>query len=253
MVSVIRRLIKRVVVTGVGTRPAISVVAAFKRRGWLVVGVDADFHPQHVNQFYLVSRGDHPGFVDELLMLVRRERTTLLLPTRDVEYLPISRRSAELRRLGAAVFLPEPVTVEDIVGTRHLTSVLRAAGITVWDSWVFPPQFIGHNAEWFEVTVCRDVRLPYETFVCSVHELYADEHAEGPLAERRKGESEIEELAVRTVKTLGLPGAATVHLRRDADGRLGVARLTLGPCEYAPFTDDVLDAVLSLWERVQPP
>jgi hypothetical protein len=251
--SVIRRLIKRVVVTGVGTRPAISVVAAFKRRGWLVVGVDADFHPQHVNQFYLVSRGDHPGFVDELLMLVRRERTTLLIPTREAEYLPIARRSVELRRLGTAVFLPEPVTVEDIVSTRHLTSVLRAVGITVWDPAVFPPQLLSHDGEWFEVTVCRDVRLPYETFVCSVHELCANELTSVPLAERRKGESEIEDLAVRTAQALRLPGTATMHLRRDADGRLGVVRVSLSPCDYAPLTDDVLDAFLSLWERMQPP
>lgn len=247
----IRRLIKRVVVTGVGTRPAVSVVGAFKRRGWLVVGVDVDFHPQHVNQFYLVSRGDHPGFVDELLMLVRRERTTLLIPTRESEYLPIARRSGEFRRFGASVFLPEPVMVEDIASPRHLTSSLRAAGITVWDPGV-PPAQPSRDAAWFEVTVCRDVRLPYETFACSVHELSVADHADAPLAERRKGESEIEELAVRSAKTLGLSGAATMRVRRDADGRLGVARLTLGPCEHAPFTDEVLDAVLSLWERVQP-
>lgn len=247
----IRRLIKRVVVTGVGTRPAASVVGAFKRRGWLVVGVDADFHPQHVNQFYLVSRGDHPGFVDELLMLVRRERTTLLIPTRETEYLAIARRSAEFRRLGAAVFLPEPVMVEDLASPRHLTSVLRTAGIAVRDLGVSPAQDVNRDAEWFEVTVCRDVRLPYETFACSVHELSVAQ-AEAPFAERRKGESEIEDLAVRTAKALGLSGAATIRLRRDADGRLEVARLSLGPCEYAPFTDEVLDAVLSLWERVQP-
>ncbi len=253
MVAVLRRLIKRVVVTGVGTRPAVSVVAAFKRRGWLVVGVDADFHPQHVNQFYLVSRGDHSGFVDELLMLVRRERTTLLMPTRDVEYLPIARRGAEFRRLGAAVFLPDPVTVEDVVSPRHLTAVLQRAGITVWDTEVFPPLSLSYDAQWFEVTVCRDVRLPYETFVCSVHELCAGEHGAIPQAERRKGESEVEEQAVRIAKTLTLSGLATVHLRRDPDGRLGVVRVTLSPCDYAPLTDEVLDAFLSLWERVQPP
>lgn len=185
-------------------------------------------------------------------MLVRRERTTLVIPTREAEYLPIARRSQEFRRLGASVFLPEPVTVEDILNPRHLASALRTAGIAVWDSGGLRPHSMGPDAEWFEVTVCRDVRLPYETFVCSVHELSAAEHASVPLAERRKGELEIEDLAVRTVKTVGLPGAVTVHLRRQADGRLDVARVALGPCEYAPFTDEALDAVLSLWERLQP-
>ncbi|MEW6684004.1 MAG: hypothetical protein AB1451_13985 [Nitrospirota bacterium] len=248
----IRRLIKRVVITGVGTRAAGHAVDAFKRRGWLVVGADKEFHPQHVNQFYIVSRGDHPGFVDELLMLVGRERTTLLVPTRDVEWLPIARRSQDFRRLGAAVFIPEPVIVEDIVSTRQMTSLLRRAGIDVWESAVFPPPPM-HGVQWFEVTVCRDGRMPYESFVCAVHELDVGDPASAPRVERRKGEPEVEELAVRTAQAFGLPGPSTVHLRRDADGRLAVARVALTPCEYAPLTDDVLDAFLALWERVQPP
>jgi hypothetical protein len=245
-------LIKRVVVTGVGTRPAGHLVGAFKRRGWLVVGADTEFHPQQVNQFYIVSRGDHPGFVDELLMLVGRERTTLLIPTRDIEWLPIARRSKEFRRLSAGVFLPEPVTVEDIVSTGQTASLLRRAGVDVWDVTAFPPP-MNPTAQWFEAAVCRDGRIPYEAFACSVHELSAGEHPAVPRAERRKGESEVEELAVRAVQSLGLPGPATVHLRRDAEGRVAVARVILSPCDYAPLTDDVLDAFLALWEGVQPP
>ncbi len=248
----IRRLIKRVVITSVGTRSAGHLVVAFKRRGWLVVGADTEFHPQHVNQFYIVSRGDHPGFVDELLMLVGRERTTLLIPTRDLEWLPIARRSQEFRRVGAAVFLPEPVAVEDIVSTRQTASLLRRAGIDVCDSGVLPPSVMP-GVQWFEATVCRDGRIPYESYVCAIHELDVGEPGSAPRVERRKGESEVEELAIRTVQALGLPGPATVHMRRDADGRLGVARVALAPCEYAPLTDDVLDAFLALWERLQPP
>jgi hypothetical protein len=205
-----------------------------------------------VNQFYIVSRGDHPGFVDELLMLVGRERTTLLIPTRDIEWLPIARRGQEFRRLGAAVFLPEAGTVEDIASTRQTASLLRRTGIDVWDSAVFPPTVM-QGVQWFEVTVCRDGRIPYESFVCAVHELDIEEPVSPPRVERRKGELDVEELAVRTVQALGLPGPSTVHVRRDADGHLGVARVTLAPCEYAPLTDDVLDAFLALWERVQPP
>jgi hypothetical protein len=245
-------LIKRVVVTGVGARPAARIVDAFKRRGWLVVGVDSEFHPQYVNQFYLVSRGDHPGFVDELVMLVRRERTTLLIPTRDIESLAIARRSHELRQLGAAVFLPDPGTIEDIVDARHVASLLRRARIDVWDSTLFPPPVM-RGVSWFEVTLCRDGRFPHDSFVCAVHELEVGEGASTPRVERRKGESDVEDLAIRTAQALGLPGPSTVHVRRDAEGRVGVARVGLAPCEYAPLTDDVLDAFLALWERVQPP
>ena len=248
----IRRLIKRVVVTGVGTRPALGVVEAFKRRGWLVVGVDSNFHPQFVNQFYLVSRGDHPNFVDDLVMLVRRERTTLLVPTRDAECLAIARRSYELRRVGAAVFLPDPVTIEDMADSRHMASVLRRAAVDVWDSSTDP----GSDAQGiqrFEVTVCRDGRTPYESFACAVHAVELGELSSSPRVERRKGESDVEELAVRTAQALGFPGPSAVHVLRSPDGRLGVERVGLAPCENAPLTDDVLDAFLASWERVQPP
>jgi hypothetical protein len=227
-------------------------VEAFKRRGWLVVGADTEFHPHHVNQFYIVSRGDHPGFVDELLMLVRRERTTLIIPTRNNELLPIVRRSQDFRRLGAGVFLPDPVTVEDIANPRHAMSLLRRAGIDVWDESVSVPP-VNSGVQWFEASVCRDGRIPSEAFACTVHELSAGEHPSIPRVERRKGESDVEELSIRTVQTLGIPGPSTVLLRRDEEGRVGVARVTLRPCEYAPLTDDVLDAFLALWERVQPP
>ena len=249
----IKRLIKRVVVTGVSSRPALHVVDAFKRRGWLVVGVDAEFHPQRVNQFYLVSRGDHPGFVDELLMLVRRERTSLLIPTQDSEWLPIARRSQEFSRLGAAVFLPEPVTVEDVVVARYLANVLRRASIEVWEERVSQQRSAGEGVQWFETVVCRDGRIPYESFACSVHELSPGEHPSSPRIERRKGESDLEEFSVRIAQTLSLRGPATVHVRRDAEGHLAVVRVALRPCEYAPLTDEVLDAFLASWERVQPP
>lgn len=249
----IRRLIKRVVVTGVGSRHAFAVVAAFKRRGWLVVGVDADFHPRHVNQFYLVSPGNHAGFVDELLMLVRRERTTLIIPTRDVDCVAVSSRSAEFRRLGVGVYLPDSATVETLVSSSGGVSALRRLGLEARDPSGCPPP-LTPGAEWFEASVCRDARLPGLAVACSVHELLADPGAAEVSAERRKGEMEIEELAARAVQSLDLPGPATLILRRDAaDGRLSVARVLLRPCEYAPLTDEVLDAFLSLWERDHPP
>jgi hypothetical protein len=229
------------------------VVEAFRRRSWLVVGVDAEFHPQRVNQFYLVSRGDHPGFVDELLMLVRREHTSLLIPIQVAEWLPIARRSQEFSRLGAAVLLPEPVTVEDVIVPRYLSAVLRRASIDFWDEKVAQPDSSGEGVQWFETVVCRDGRIPYESFACSVHELFPGEHPSAPRVERRKGESDLEELSARIAQALRLPGPATLHVRRDAEGRLAVVRVALKPCEYAPLTEEVFDAFLASWERLQPP
>lgn len=248
----IRRLIKRVVVTGVGSRHALAVVAAFKRRGWLVVGVDAELHPRHVNQFYLVSRGDLPGFADEMLMLVRRERTTLVIPTCDVDCLAVSRRSAEFRRLGAGAYLPDPATVEALTGSGGAVSALRRSGLQACDPLGFPSPVIP-GVQWFEVSLCRDARLPASAVTCSVHELASADGSAEVHAERCKGEVDVEELAARSARALSLPGPATLLIRREVDGRLGVVRVMLRPCEYAPLTDDVLDALLSLWERDQPP
>ncbi|MFZ5862765.1 MAG: hypothetical protein ACOYXR_07995 [Nitrospirota bacterium] len=238
--------------TGVGTPPAPAVVAAFKRRGWLVVGVDAAFHPRQVNQFYLVSRGDQLGFADELLMLVRRERTTLIVPTRDVDALAVAGRVSEFRRLGAGVYLPDSGTVEALTTPHGSTATLRRLGIAPHDPFGFPASK-APGAQWFEVSACRDARLPASSVVCAVHELWADEGDASVTVERRKGETDVEELAARAVHALDLPGPTTLLVRRDRDGALGVTRVSVWPCEYTPFTDDVLDAFLSLWERDQPP
>jgi hypothetical protein len=244
-------LIKRVVVTGVGTPPAPSVVSAFKRRGWLVVGVDAEFHQRHVNQFYLVSRGDQPGFADEMFMLVRRERTTVVIPTRDVDILAVARRASDFRRLGAGVYLPDYGTVETLISDAGAISLVRRLGIDADDS----PGFQGPltpDVQWFEVSACRDARLPLSPVACAVHELWGDTGGSSVTVERRKGEVDVEEFAARVIHALGIPGPSTVLVRRDPNGRLGVAGVSLRPCEFAPFLDDVLDAFLSLWERDQP-
>lgn len=248
----IRRLIKRVVVTGVGTPPAPAVVAAFKRRGWLVVGVDAEFHPRQVNQFYLVSRGDQDGFADELLMLVRRERTTLVVTTRDVDGLAVARRASEFRRFGACVYLPDHGTVEALSGEYGAVPALRRLGIDAHDPLGFPAP-LTPGMQWFEVSACRDARLPSSAVACAVHELSATEGDSLVTVERRKGEMDVEDLVARAIPALGLPGPTTMLVRRDPEGRLGIVRVSLRPCEYAPLTDEVLDAFLSLWERDQPP
>jgi hypothetical protein len=230
------------------------VVSAFKRRGWLVVGVDAEFHQRHVNQFYLVSRGDQPGFADEMLMLVRRERTTVVIPTRDVDILAVARRATDFRQLGAGVYLPDYATVETLVSDDGVRSSLRRMGIDVSHApGSQEPQ--APDTQWFEVSACRDARLPLAPVACAVHELWGDgvgTSGTSVSVERRKGEVDVEELVARVIHLLGIPGPGTVLVRRDPNGRLGVVRVSLRPCEYAPLTDDVLDAFLSLWERDQP-
>src|SRR3990172_4889147 len=124
----IKRLIKRVVVTGVGSPPGAAVATAFKRHGRLVVGVDQAFRPAHVHQFYLISPVHHPGWVDEILLQVRRERSTLVVPTRREEFLPLARRQREFPRAGASLYLPPPDTVEDVLDARLVSPRLRRGG-----------------------------------------------------------------------------------------------------------------------------
>jgi predicted metal-dependent enzyme (double-stranded beta helix superfamily) len=71
-------------------------------------------------------------------------------------------------------------------------------------------------------------------------------------AERRKDEAEVEAVAAQAAEALGVTGPATVHIRRDADGGLSVVEMTLSPCVHGPLANEVLDALVCLWERDQP-
>lgn len=246
----IKRLIKRVVVTGVGDSPGAAAATAFKRHGWLVVGVDHAFRPSHVHQFYLVSPVHHPGWVDELLLLVRRERSTLVVPTRREEFLPLARRQREFPRAGASLYLPLPDTVEDILDARLVAHRLRRAGLVAEEPWN-ERRREDRAGRLFEAALCRDVGASQATMGCAVFELF--DNGDAPVrAERRKDEAEVEAVAQQAAEAMGVTGPATVHIRRDADGGLSVVEMTLSPCVHGPLANEVLDALVQLWERDQP-
>lgn len=242
----IKRLIKRAVVTGVGDQPGMAVVSALKRRGWLVVGADSVFCSIHVHQFYIISRPEQPGFVDELLLLVGRERTTLVIPTRFDECRFLAAKSPEFLRIGAGLYLPPPAAIEDLKSPGSLADTLKRLGI---ERAVPVDSAAGDSgSSLFEATLCR----ADGSFTGSA--VFALDRSSGDIvhAERRKGEEEVETLAQAAAEALDLRGPATIHLRREADGRLGIAGVALSPCVYAPLADDVLDGLLMLWERDQP-
>lgn len=240
----IKRLIKRAVVTGISEEPGKAVAVALKRRGWLVVGTDSVFCPHHVHQFYILSQGDYFGFVDEMVLLVRRERTTLIIPTRLAECRALSLRQGELQTLGAGLYLPTPMVIDELASPGALSNAFKR----IRRSFFEPPVGGGTTTQRFEVTLCRD-RDSYTS--CAVFEL-EDRGASALHADRRKGEEDIERLAQAAGDALTLHGPATVHIDRASDGRLEVTGVVLSPCVHAPLTDDVLDGLLMLWERDQP-
>ncbi len=237
--------------TGVGEAPGKAVVTPFKRHGWLVVGADTSYHPEFVHQFYLVSRPDHPAWLEELFLLVRRERSTLLVPTRKDEFLPLAGRRNEFARLGANVYLPRPEAVEDILDGSMWPRRLRRAGVDAAAPWSG-----GQNGEQdvrrFEVSLCRDDRPPHSVMGCAVHELFEEGGVVPVRSERRKGETEIEAIATQAAEGLDTAGPATLHVGQRSDGSLTVTAVTLSPCVHGPFTDDVFDALTSLWKRDHP-
>ncbi|MBI3608837.1 MAG: hypothetical protein HY207_12790 [Nitrospirae bacterium] len=247
----IKRLIKRVVVTGVGEGPGKAVVAPFKRHGWLVVGVDTAFQPEYVHQFYLVSQPTHPSWIEELRILVSRERSTLVVPTRRDEFLPLARRRGEFLRLGANVYLPRPEVVEYVLDSHLWSRRLGRAGVGTASPWS-GGHGEGREVRCFEVSLCRDDRAEHALLGCSVHELSEEGGAASFRAERRKDETEVEALAAQTAESLELAGLATIHICQRSDGCLTVTGVTLSPCVYGPFTDDVFEALTVLWKRDHP-
>lgn len=239
----IKRLIKRAVVTGISEEPGQAVAVALKRRGWLVVGTDSVFCPHQVHQFYILSKGDHCGFVDEMILLVRRERTTLIVPTRLAECRALSLRQGELQILGAGLYLPTPMVIDELASPGALSNAFKRIRRSFFES-----SGGEGTTQRFEVTLCRD-RDSYTS--CAVFEL-EDRGSSALHADRRKGEEDIERLAQAAGDTLTLHGPATVHIDRASDGRLDVTGVALSPCVHAPLTDDVLDGLLVLWERDQP-
>jgi hypothetical protein len=248
---VIKRLIKRVVVTGVAADPGLAVAAAFKRHGWLVVGVDSQFRPGHVNQFYVVSHGTHPGFLDELLLVVRRERSTLVVPTRSADILPLAVRQQELHRLGAALYVPLAHTAEDLVDPVLWSRHLRRAGLVAAPEDTAQPS---HDHRVFEANLLRDSQAPHDVLNCTLFELVCDPSSPEPRlrAERRKDEPAIEEAARRVAAALEVRGPLTVRFSVRGDDDPVVVGLWPIPCVHGPLLDGMFDAIRSLWERDQP-
>jgi len=250
--NVLKRLLKRVVVTGMAAESGVAVAAVFKRHQWLVVGVDSVYSPTHVHQFYLISSGTRAIFHEEMLLIVRREKSTLVLPSRPQDALALAPHSREFQRLGSSLYLPAPQVVEELIDPAIWPRRLRRAEIAVE-----PEPGMGRavgNGRFYEASVCVDVRAPHAILGSSVFELFPESSPSSLAfrAERRKDEIEVEEIVRRVAMIYQVRGVLTVHVRMSADGVPVIAGLAPTPCVYGPLSEGVYEGLRAMWERDQP-
>lgn len=251
MRNVIKRLLKRVVVTGVGAAAGVAAAGVFKRHQWLVVGVDSVHSPAHVHQFYVIASETHPRFREDVLLVVRREKSTLVLPTRPLEVLALAPYGREFYRLGASLYLPPPQVVEDLMDPTIWPRRLRRAGIAAEPSL---EQHTAGDEQLYEVSLCADIRVPHAVLGCSVFALFPESSPSSSTfrAERRKDEVTIEKIARMVAAACEVRGLLTIHVRVPINGEPVIAGLAPTPCVYGPFSDEVYEALRALWERDQP-
>ncbi len=141
--SVERR--RRVLVTGVGGPAGIAVMRAIAGETTTIFAADIDPYAAGLylvpeTQRAIVPPGDHPQFADVLLEVSRRERIDVVVPTVDVELLPLARRRERFASARVALVLAEESTLEVCLDKWALDACCRDR-VRVPDCWLVDPRF----------------------------------------------------------------------------------------------------------------
>ena len=253
----------RVLVTGAGGPAAIAVIRALESDPTVTL-LAADMDPW-ASGLYLVDRsdalivpaGDAEDFVDVVLSECIDRGVDLLVPTVDVELLPLARSADRFSDHGIRLLLPSARSLEIALNKLTLakvcTGVVRVprtelAESTDLSSWTYPvivkPKSgsgsrgiaLVHSAEEVEA------RLPDADLLVQEH-LPGEEYSVDVVADhlgrvraavprvRQRVDSgvsvagytlndpELERFARHVVEVVGLPFVSNVQIRRDAEGR----------------------------------
>ena len=127
-----RNLDANVLVTGAGGPAAVSFMNAVADSGVRIWAVDIDpyaagLYLTEPGRSALVPRGDADDFVDHVLELCRRWSIDVLVPTVDVEMLPIVRRSGDFAGSGTTILAPSVHTLETCLDKWTLIEHCRGA------------------------------------------------------------------------------------------------------------------------------
>lgn len=252
----------RILLTGAGGPAAVSVFQSLRQEPvtWFMGDMDGaavGLYLVPAGRRILLRPGDDPSFADDVLRICAENHIEMVLPTVDVELLPLARRRADFEAAGVTLLTSDASALSAAVD--KLTTVESAARVT----------FVPHTAavdEWFEPTgwgpfvlkprhgsggtgvhICRaDGAVPDEvprdgsyiaqTFLpgteYSVDVLIRrDGAAIAVPRERLKVDSgiavcartvhdeELQRSAIAVYQRLGLRGIANIQFRRDRNGR----------------------------------
>lgn len=146
------RIDANVLITGAGGPAAVSFMQAVQSTGARVWAVDIDPYAAGLYlvppaQRALVPRGDSPEFVDHIAALCRRWEIAVLVPTVDVEMLPVVQRSAEFSSLGTTILAPSEYTLETCLDKWTLMERCQGAA-ELPNTAVFDEEFDVDRWDW---------------------------------------------------------------------------------------------------------
>jgi carbamoyl-phosphate synthase large subunit len=149
-----------VLITGVGSTPALSVIKGFRQQGTFQVRIiGSDTHPRNLiagssfcDGFYTVPPADDSQYIPLLLEICLREQVHVLIPIIDPELLVLSEAKERFAKIGVTVVVSDPKTIR-ICNDKYATAqFFRQHGIPSPDTWL-----------------CNDIPegedLPYPLFV----------------------------------------------------------------------------------------
>ncbi len=120
-----------VLVTGAGGAAAVTLILSLRGRATVVA---ADIDPLAVGLYLvpessraLLPRGDDRGFVDALLDCARAHGATLVIPTVDVELLPVSLARERFAAEGIDLLVESPQTLRTCLDKAELMRACAAA------------------------------------------------------------------------------------------------------------------------------
>lgn len=133
-----------VLITGVGSTPAISVIKGLRRQdtsGIRIIGTD--IHPRHFiagssfcDGFYTVPPADDQKYIPVLLEICLREQIEVLIPIIDPELLVLSESKERFANIGVMVVVSDPNTIR-VCNDKYATAqFFRGHGIPTPDTWL---------------------------------------------------------------------------------------------------------------------
>jgi carbamoyl-phosphate synthase large subunit len=133
-----------VLITGVGSTPAVSVIKGFRQQDTFVVRIiGTDTHARNLiagaafcDRFYTVPPADDPRYLAALLEICVREQVQVLIPIIDPELLVLSEGKDRFAAMGVTVVVSDPDTIRvcnDKYATAHF---FRRHGIPAPDTWL---------------------------------------------------------------------------------------------------------------------